>query len=499
MGIQAEQRVAVDVALREDDNAMTQVMPRPIIDGQELVSASLGIRALVNPATGETISEPPSCGAAEAAESAHLSVEGFALWSAMSPFDRSKIMRAAADLMRAEADDAAADMTREGGKPLAQARGEWVSSADLLDWYAEEGRRAYGRVIPTRAPDMRWTVLRKPVGPVAAFTPWNFPAWTPMQKVAPALAAGCSMVLKPAEETPSAAWRIVRALHAAGVPGKTLSLIWGDAAAISATLCAAPEIHKITLTGSTRVGRILASAAGQHLKKVTMELGGHNPVIVARDADLATVVPLSAEFKFRNAGQVCVSPTRFLVERPLYGDFVAGVAAAAKSLKVGDGMDPATQMGPLSTSGQLSKIETMAADAVQHGATVETGGSRIGNRGFFYEPTVLSGMNPAMLAMNEEPFGPLMLITPVDDLDAAIAEANRLPFGLAAYAFTNSMSTERKLVAGVQSGMLGLNHFAMAMPETPFGGVGDSGMGSEGGSEGMDAYLRPFLVTAKIA
>lgn len=478
---------------------MTQTMPCPIIDGQERRSASLGTLAVVNPATGETIGEIPRCGAEEATEAARLSVEGFAIWSAMSPFDRGKIMRAAADQMRAEADEAAAEMTREGGKPLAQARGEWLGSADLLDWYAEEGRRAYGRTIPTRAPDMRWTVLRKPVGPVAAFTPWNFPAWTVMQKVAPALAAGCSMVLKPAEETPSAGWRIVRALHAAGVPGKTLSVIWGDAAAISATLCAAPEIHKVTLTGSTRVGRLLASAAGQHLKKVTMELGGHNPVIIARDADLATVVPLSAEFKYRNAGQVCVSPTRFLVERPLYADFVAGVTEAAKKLKVGDGMDPATQMGPLSTSGQLSKIEAMAADAQQRGARVETGGSRIGNSGFFYEPTVLSGMTADMLAMNEEPFGPLMLVTPVDDIDSAIAEANRLPYGLAAYAFTNSMSTERRLVAGIQSGMLGINHFAMAMPETPFGGVGDSGMGSEGGMEGMEAYLRPFLVTAKIA
>jgi len=255
----------------------------------------------------------------------------------------------------------------------------------------------------------------------------------------------------------------------------------------------------VTLTGSTRVGRLLASAAGQHLKKVTMELGGHNPVIVARDADLSTVVPLSTEFKFRNAGQICVSPTRFLVERPLYADFVAGVTEAAKKLKVGDGMDAATQMGPLSTAGQLSKIEALAADAVQRGAKLETGGSRIGNSGYFFEPTILSDMTPQMEAMNDEPFGPLMLIMPVDDIDAALAEANCLPYGLAAYAFTNSMSTERKIVAGIESGMLGINHFAMAMPETPFGGVGDSGMGSEGGIEGMDAYLRPFLVTAKIA
>jgi succinate-semialdehyde dehydrogenase/glutarate-semialdehyde dehydrogenase len=255
----------------------------------------------------------------------------------------------------------------------------------------------------------------------------------------------------------------------------------------------------VTLTGSTRVGRLLASAAGQHLKKVTMELGGHNPVIIARDADLNSVVPLAAEFKFRNAGQVCVSPTRFLVEQPLYKDFVAGVTEAASKLRVGDGMNGDTQMGPLTTAGQLSKIEALAADAVQRGAKIETGGSRIGNRGYFFQPTVLSGMTPEMDAMNEEPFGPLMLVMPVEDIDAALAEANRLPYGLASYAFTNSLSTERKISERINAGMLGLNHYVMAMPETPFGGVGDSGMGSEGGIEGMDAYLRPFLVSAKIA
>jgi succinate-semialdehyde dehydrogenase / glutarate-semialdehyde dehydrogenase len=478
---------------------MTNSTPYPIIDGQDRKHGSLGDIALVNPSTEEVIANIPSCGAEEALEAARLSLEGFAQWSAISPFDRSKILRRAADQMRAEVEEAAAEMTRENGKPLVQARGEWMASADLLDWFAEEGRRAYGRLIPTRASDMQWAVHRRPVGPVAAFTPWNFPAWTVMQKVAPALAAGCSVVLKCAEETPSSGYRIARALFDAGLPPRALSVIWGDAPAISAALCAAPEIHKVTLTGSTRVGRILASAAGQHLKKVTMELGGHNPVIIARDVDLNTVVPLAADFKFRNAGQVCVSPTRFIVEKPLYADFVAGVTEAASKLRVGDGMDAETQMGPLATAGQLSKIEALAADAVQRGAKLETGGSRIGNRGYFFQPTVLSGMTPEMNAMNEEPFGPLMLVMPVDDIDAALTEANRLPYGLASYAFTNSLSTERKISERINAGMLGLNHYVMAMPETPFGGVGDSGMGSEGGIEGMDAYLRPFLVTAKIA
>ncbi|MGW8203727.1 NAD-dependent succinate-semialdehyde dehydrogenase [Sphingomonas bisphenolicum] len=472
-------------------------IPRPIFDGQERMEGSLGTMELMNPATREVIAIIPRCGEAEALEAARLSVDGFRIWSTMSAFDRSKIMRRAADLMRADADDAAVDITREQGKPLAQARGEWLASADLLDWYAEEGRRAYGRLIPTRASDMRWTVFRRPVGPVAAFTPWNFPVWTPMQKIAPALAAGCSVVLKPAEETPSAGCRVVQTLLAAGLPPRVLTILWGDAPAISAALCAAPEIQKVTLTGSTRVGRLLASAAGQHLKKVTMELGGHNPVIIASDADLDTVVALSTEFKFRNAGQVCVSPTRFLIEQPLYADFVAGVKEAAAKLRVGNGMDADTQMGPLATAGQLSKIEALAADALQRGAKLETGGARIGNSGYFFEPTILSGMTPDMEAMNEEPFGPLMLVMPVESIDAALIEANRLPYGLASYAFTSNLSTEQRIVAGIKAGMLGLNHFAMAMAETPFGGVGDSGMGSEGGMEGMEAYLRPFFVTSK--
>lgn len=478
---------------------MVSSIPLPIIDGQERSVTTQEPQSVINPATGEELYQAPACGAAEALEAAALSREGFAIWSQVSAFDRSKMLRAAADIMREQVDDAANEITLENGKPLLQARGEWLASADLLDWFAEEGRRAYGRVIPSRAPNMRWTVHRRPIGPVAAFTPWNFPAWTVLQKVAPALAAGCSVVLKCAEETPGPAVRIVRALLAAGVPGKALSVIWGDPAAISGALCAADEIRKVTLTGSTRVGRLLAAAAGQHLKKVTMELGGHNPVIIARDADLDSAISLSTEFKFRNAGQVCVSPTRFLVEKPIYADFVAGVTDAAKKLRVGDGMDPATQMGPLATSGQLAKIESLTADAIQQGAAAETGGTRMGNRGYFFEPTILSGMTAQMKAMNEEPFGPLMLITPVDDLDAAIAEANRLPYGLAVYAFTNSMSTERRLVDQIQSGMLGINHFAMSSPETPFGGVGDSGMGSEGGLEGMEAYLQPLLVSAKIA
>ncbi len=471
---------------------------RPILNGQSIDEGSLGTRELVNPATEAVIAVLPRCGAIEANAAAKLAAEGFTEWSAVSPFDRSKIMRRAAEQMRSEAETVAAEITREQGKPLAQAHAEWLASADLLDWYAEEGRRAYGRMIPARGPHMRWAVHRRPVGPVAAFAPWNFPAWTPMQKVAPALAAGCSVVLKPAEETPTAAWRICRALLDAGLPPKALSLIWGDPAEISAALIAAPEIRKITLTGSTRVGRLLAAAAGEQLKKVTMELGGHNPVIVARDANLGQLVQMAVDAKFRNAGQVCVSPTRFLVEQSIYGDFVAGVTEVAKNIVVGDGAAPQTQMGPLATLAQLSKIESLVGDAVSQGARLETGGQRIGNRGYFFKPTILSNMTSDMRAMNEEPFGPMMLVMSVKDIDTALTEANRLSYGLASYAFTESMVTERKISQGIKAGMLAVNHFALAMPETPFGGVLDSGIGSEGGMEGMDAFLMPFLVSTKI-
>jgi succinate-semialdehyde dehydrogenase/glutarate-semialdehyde dehydrogenase len=471
--------------------------PTFILNGEARDTGTLGTLPLMDPATETEIAQIPKAGRAEAIEAARLAAEGFAEWSAVSPFERSKILRAAAAIMREQADAAAGDMTREQGKPLAQARGEWMVSADCLEWFAEEGRRTYGRLVPSRAANITWAVHQRPVGPVAAFTPWNFPAFTVMQKLAPALAAGCSVVLKPAEETPMTAWRICRALLDAGLPPKAIGLIWGDPAEISDTLIKVPEIRKVSLTGSIRVGRLLAGAAGHELKKVTMELGGHAPVIVARDADLSQLVPLAAEWKFRNTGQVCVSPTRFLVETPLYDDFVAGMAEAAAKITVGNGADPKTAMGPLTTAAQLTKVQGLYDDAVAKGARVAAGGERIGNQGWFFAPTVLADMTTDMRAMNEEPFGPLALVAKVDNIDAALAEANRMPVGLASYAFTENSRTRHRIVSGIKAGMLGVNHFALAMPETPFGGVLDSGMGSEGGIEGISAYLTPFLVTAR--
>lgn len=468
-----------------------------IIGGENRRSGSAGLLQVINPATDELIVELPRAGAAEAAEAARLALEGFTEWSAKSAFERYQILRRAAQLMRERAAGAAAVMTREQGKPLAQALAEWNGSADLLDWSAEEGRRTYGRIVPGRAADISLSVLHRPVGPVAVMAPWNFPAWGPMQKIAPALAAGCSIVVKPSEDTPVTAWAIGRCLLDAGVPAKAVSVIWGRASEISDTLIRAPEIRKISLTGSTRVGRIVAAAAGAELKKVTMELGGHAPVIVAADADLDALVPQAVTWKFRNAGQVCVSPTRFLVDDAVHDEFVTRFTAETEKLVIGNGAEAATQMGPLTTLGQLQSVDKLVQDAVAEGARLETGGARIGNTGNFYRPTILSGMTADMRAMNDEPFGPLALVMRTGSLEDALAEANRLPVGLGSYAFTRSDAVAARIAASLHTGMLGLNHFALALPETPFGGVLDSGFGSEGGTEAVQSYMTTMLVTHK--
>lgn len=466
-----------------------------IVGGEERATGSAGTMQLTDPADGTALANIPRAGRPEAVEAARTAIAGGAEWAALSPYDRAKIMRRAADLMRERADQAARVLSMEQGKPLAEAKGEWAGSADLLDWFAEEGRRVYGRVVPSRAANIRLEVVKRPVGPVAAFTPWNFPAWNLMQKLAPALGAGCPVVVKPASDTPGTAWMIGKCLLDAGLPPKAISVIWGKTSELSEALIDAPEIRKVSLTGSTRVGRIVAAQAGAQLKKVTMELGGHGPVIVAGDADLDHLVPLAVQWKFRNAGQVCVSPTRFIVDEALHDDFTARFAKLASGLKLGRGTDEGVQMGPLTSASQLETVEKMVADAQARGAKVETGGARVGNKGNFYAPTVLSGMTTDMLAMNDEPFGPLALVMRSPSIEASLQEANRLPVGLGAYLFTGSMNTVHMVQNQIQTGMLGINHFALALPETPFGGVRDSGFGSEGGSEGIEAYLTPMTVT----
>lgn len=469
-----------------------------IIGGESRATGSEGVLEITDPATDEVLASLPKAGLAEVAEATEAALQSFADWSAVSPYDRSKVLRRAADLMRARTEEAARCLTLEQGKPLAQARIEWASSADLLDWFAEEGRRAYGRIIAGRVPNADLRVLRKPVGPVAALSPWNFPAWGVMQKIAPALAAGCSVVAKPSEATPVTTWHIAMCLLEAGLPPRAISVIWGSSSLISDALIKSPEIRKVSLTGSTWVGRIVAALAGEHLKKVTMELGGHAPVIVAADADMSKLIPLAAQWKFRNAGQVCVSPTRFLVEDAVYDDFVDGLAQAAARVKVGNGLDESTAMGPLCTRNQRNVISAMVADARARGARVVAGGDAIGNTGNFHAPTVVADAHAGLMAMNDEPFGPLALVARMGSIDEALAEANRMPVGLASFAFTSNVHTAARITRTIRAGMLGINHFALGLPETPFGGILDSGFGSEGGIEGLEAYTSPMLVSAMV-
>ncbi len=450
---------------------------------------------VLNPANGETLGTCAVATRDDLDRALAAAARGFSAWRAVPAFERGKVLRRAAALLRQRADDIARIMTREQGKPLAEARIETLAAADVIDWFAEEGRRAYGRIVPARADGVVQMVLREPVGPVAAFTPWNFPINQAVRKVSAALCTGCSVILKGPEDTPASCAALIAAFLDAGVPGDVLSLVYGDPAAISGHLIPHPVIAKISFTGSTPVGKQLAALAGQHMKRVTMELGGHAPALVFADADIETAISVLGANKFRNAGQVCVAPTRFLVHEAVYERFRDGFVAFAEGRKVGDGLDPDTTMGPLIHARRLEAMESLCADAVARGAELRTGGTRLGNRGNFFAPTVLCDVPREARIMNEEPFGPVALIQRFSDEEAIFTEANRLPYGLAAYAYTRSATRATRIAAQLRSGMVGINHHGLGFPETPFGGVGDSGYGSEGGSEAIEAYLTTKFVS----
>jgi succinate-semialdehyde dehydrogenase/glutarate-semialdehyde dehydrogenase len=450
---------------------------------------------VLNPATSEPIGTVAHAERSDLDRALAAAQRGFAVWKRISAYERSKIMRKAAGLVRERADAIANLMTQEQGKPLAEAKGEIGVASDVIEWFAEESRRAYGRVIPARAEGVYQLVLKEPVGPVACFTPWNFPINQAVRKISAALAAGCSVILKGPEETPASCAELVRCYADAGVPAGVVNLVFGIPAEISEYLIPHPVIRKISFTGSTAIGKQLAALAGLHMKRVTMELGGHAPAIVFDDADIDVASKILATNKFRNAGQVCVSPTRFLVQEAVFDQFVDKFTAIAKGLKVGDGLDPTTTMGPLANARRITAMEGFVADAVAKGAVVRTGGKRIGNKGNFFEPTVLSNLNLGMRVMNEEPFGPLALMVPFKSFDDVVTEANRLPYGLASYAYTRSAKTANAIAAQVEAGMMSINHHGLALPEVPFGGTKDSGYGSEGGLEAIEAYLNTKFVT----
>jgi len=470
---------------------MTTAYPntRLLIDGQWCDAADGRTLPVVNPATGAEIGRVAHAGIADLDRALASAQKGFATWRATPAIERAKTMRAAAALVRERVDAIASWMTQEQGKPLAESKAETLSAADIIEWFADEGRRVYGRIVPPRNLAIQQTVLKEPVGPVAAFTPWNFPINQVVRKVCGALSTGCSIIVKAPEETPASPAGLLQAFVDAGVPAGVIGLVYGNPAEISGYLIPHPVIRKITFTGSTPVGKQLAAMAGAHMKRVTMELGGHAPVIVAEDADIGQAVRAAGAAKFRNAGQVCISPTRFLVHHAIREAFIEALVAHTRSLKVGEGLAAGTTMGPLANPRRLVAMQQFTEDAVQRGATVAAGGERIGGSGNFFAPTVLTEVPLDARVFNEEPFGPMAAVRGFATLDEAIAESNRLPYGLASYAYTKSLATAHQLAQRLEVGMLWVNQPALALPEMPFGGVKDSGYGSEGGPEALEAYL----------
>ena len=465
------------------------------IDGQWAPGASGRTLPIVDPATGAEIGTVSHAERSDLERAATAAGKAFQSWKQVSAYERCAIMRKAADIFRSRGEDIARLLTQEQGKTLFEARLEVARGVDIIEWFAEEGRRAYGRVIPARAPGVYQLVIKEPVGPVAAFTPWNFPINQTVRKVAAALAAGCSVVVKGPEETPAACAELIRAFADAGVPAGVVNLVYGVPAEISEFLIPHPVIRKISFTGSTSVGKQLAALAGLHMKRVTMELGGHAPAIVFNDADIDTAARLLGNFKYWNAGQVCGSPTRFLIQEKVYDSFLNKFTSLARNIKVGNGLDETTKMGPLANPRRVNAVEGYIADAVKRGGKVATGGHRIGNKGNFFEPTVLTDVPIDARVMNEEPFGPIAIMHRFSDFSDAMSEANRLLYGLASYAYTSSAKTAQAVAATMEAGMVSINHQGVGLPETPFGGIKDSGYGSEGGTEAMDAYLNSKFVT----
>ena len=450
---------------------------------------------VLNPATGEVAGYVAHAEKSDLDAALAAAEKGFQALRKLSAFDRYKLLRKAADIIRSRVDEIAANMVIEQGKPLMEAKGETALAGDIMDWFAEEARRTYGRIVPPRAEGVYQLVVKEPVGPVAAFTPWNFPINQAVRKVSAALAAGCSVILKGPEETPASCAALIQCYIDAGFPEGSVGLVYGVPAEISEYLIPHPIIRKITFTGSTPVGKHLAMLAGMHMKRATMELGGHAPAIVFEDADVDVAVKVLGTNKLRNAGQVCVSPTRMLVHEKVYDKFVDGMTKLMAGTKVGNGMDKDTRMGPLANGRRVEAMDMFVADAVSKGAKLQTGGKRSGNVGNFYEPTFLTDVPLDARIMNEEPFGPIAPVVPFKDFDAVVAEANRLPFGLAAYAYTKSAKTAAAIGSAFESGMVSINHHGLALPEVPFGGVKDSGYGSEGGSEAIEAYLNTKFIT----
>lgn len=472
-------------------------LPEPLlhIDGQWRPASTGETMPVYNPATEEEITRAPVASLDDLAQAAETAWAGFLQWREVPAFDRSKMLRKAASLLRERADPIARVLTTEQGKPLSEAEREVQSTADTLDWFAEEARRIYGRTVPGRQAGVSQLVSLEPVGPVAAFTPWNFPLIQAVRKLAAALAAGCSVILKAPENTPASCVELVRALLDAGIPGGAVTLLFGRPDEISGYLIAHPRIRKISFTGSTAVGKHLAALAGTHMKRATMELGGHAPAIVCADSDLDKAVAWMGSAKYRNAGQVCIAPTRFLVQRKVYDEFVERYVDHSRGIVLGNGLEPGVTMGPLAHQRRMEAMSDLVSDARLAGGEVLLGGKRWGNSGYFFEPTIMANIPHEARMQNEEPFGPVSILQAFGDEMEAIEEANRVEYGLAAYVFTQSPVKAAHFVSSIESGSVSVNHQGIGLPENPFGGIKASGYGLEGGAEGIEPYLNVKFVT----
>lgn len=459
-----------------------------IIDGERISGGGRRTHAVVNPATGETIGELPLAEAADLDRALEVAARGFRIWRDSTPQQRAAVLQGAARLMMERQEDLARIATLEEGKTLPEARIEVLMNVGLFNFYAGEVFRLYGRTL-VRPAGQRSTITHEPVGPVAAFAPWNFPLGNPGRKLGAPIAAGCSVILKAAEETPASALGVLQCLLDAGLPKEVAQAVFGVPDEVSRHLLGSPVIRKLSFTGSTVVGKHLMRLAADNMLRTTMELGGHGPVLIFGDADVDKALDTMAASKYRNAGQVCVSPTRFIVEENVFERFRDGFAERVGRIKVGNGLEDGSQMGPMANARRPEAMDRLIGDAVTRGARLHTGGERIGNAGYFYAPTVLSEVPLDAAIMNEEPFGPVALINPFSGEEAMITEANRLPYGLAAYAWTESASRQKRLAREVETGMLGLNTTMIGGADSPFGGVKWSGHGAEDGPEGVLACM----------
>ena len=453
--------------------------------------------AVTNPADESVVGEVAHGDRADAERAIEAAARAFPAWRATSVYDRAKVLKKTADLLRERADRIARTMTTEQGKPLAEARTEVLHSADTFEWFAEEGKRSYGRIIPAWNVAKRHYAIKHPVGVVGTITPWNFPAALPSRKIAPALAVGCTVVSRPADQTPMTLIQMFECLADAGVPPGVANLVLGKSRPFADALFEHPAVRKISFTGSTAVGKELIKRSADQVKRLSLELGGHAPLIVFPDADVQQVAQAAVIGKFRNNGQVCIAPSRFYVHEKIARDFTDAAVELTRNLKVGNGLEPGVQVGPMMELKALEKTAELVDDARTKGGRILTGGGRSSrfDKGYWFEPTVIREVDGSMRIMTEEPFAPVMPLLDFSKLDDVIAAANDTPYGLAAYVFTNDLTVATRMAEGLEAGIIGLNDPVPATPQCPFGGMKESGLGRELGIEGLDAYLETKYVS----